>query len=49
MSTVGVLDAKVINNEDEHDWLPFMSPKTGGGGTLVVPMHFQVLGEQVIG
>ena len=49
MSAVGVLDAKVIDNEDEHDWSPFMSLKTGGGGTLVVPVHFQALGEQVIG
>ncbi len=49
MSAFGVLDAEVINYEDKHDRPPFMTPKAGGSCTLEVSVHFQALGEQVIG
>ena len=40
MLALGVLDAEVINDEDKHDWPPFMMPKAGGCSTLVVSVRF---------
>ena len=36
MTLSGVLDSEVIDNEDEEDGLPFVSPQSGSCGTLVV-------------
>ena len=44
-----VLDAKIIDDKDKHDWAPFVSPQARGGGTLVVAMRFQSGHEEVVG
>jgi hypothetical protein len=49
MLALVVLDAEVIDYEDKHDRPPFMTPKAGGSSALVGSVHFQALGEQVIG
>ena len=37
MALSGVLYTKIVNDEDEEDGVPFVSPKARGGGILVVP------------
>ncbi len=48
MAAVAVLDAKIINNQDESDWAPFVMPKSCHGGALVVAMAIEALAEKVV-
>jgi hypothetical protein len=45
MSSVSILYAEVINNEYKHDRPPLVTPEAWCGGTLVVPLCFQMFGE----
>ncbi len=45
MSSVGILYAKVVDDEYKNDWPPLVTPQAWCGGTLVVPLGFQAFGE----
>ena len=49
MLATRVLYTEIINNEDKHDWAPFVSPESWCCVTLVVPMTKQTLGEEIVG
>ena len=40
MPPFGVLDVKVINNEDKNDGPPFLPPRAGESSTLVLSMWY---------
>ena len=43
-----VLDAEVVDDEDEEDGAPFMSPESGSCGALVVPMRCETFSEEIV-
>ena len=43
MAFIGVLEAKVINNEDEDQWMPVVAPEAGGDCALVVSVFYDKL------
>ena len=38
MTVANIFNTKVVNNETEEDRAPFVAPKDGSGGALVVAM-----------
>ncbi len=44
-----VLDGKVVNNKCKHDGAPFVVPKPGGGGCLVVVIFGKAVLEEFVG
>ncbi len=44
-----VLDGKVVNNECEHDGVPFVAPEPGGGGCLAVVKFGKAVSEEFVG
>ena len=48
MALVHELDAKVVNNEDEDNRAPLVSPQARGGVALVVAVFVQSLGGEVV-
>ena len=49
MLDANILDAKVIDDEDEHDGLPFVSPEARGGIELVVSCLVEAFLEEFVG
>ncbi len=43
-----ILSGKVVNNECKHDRVPLVTPKTGGGGYLVVVQFGKAVLEEVV-
>ncbi len=43
------LDAKVINDADEHDRAPFVAPEAWSCGGLEVAVRAEVVGEKIVG
>jgi hypothetical protein len=44
-----VLHTKVINDEAELDWLPFVAPESRGGSRFVVAFGFEASAKQIVG
>ena len=41
-----VLNAKVVNEQAEHNWAPGVAPEAGSDGALVVAVDFEALFEE---
>ncbi len=44
-----VFHTKVINNEAELDWLPFVAPETRSGSRFVVAFSFEAGVKKIVG
>ncbi len=42
---VYVLNAEVVDNEDERNWAPLVSPESGRGGALVISVLVELFSE----
>ena len=49
MAISGILYTKIVDNEDKEDGSLFVTPKTRGGGGLVVPCFIEVSFEYLVG
>jgi hypothetical protein len=49
MFNANVFDTKVIHNEAELEWMPFMAPKTQSGSSFVEALSSEAQSEKVIG
>ncbi len=46
---VDVLHAKIVNNQGEADWAPFVAPVSRGYFALLVACFVELFGEEVLG
>jgi hypothetical protein len=49
ISLVDVLHAKIVNNQGEADWAPFVAPESRGYIALSVTCFVESFGEEVLG
>ena len=49
MPFADIFNTKVVDNEDEEDRTPVVTPYARGGGTLVVTMFREAFFKEVVG
>ena len=49
MFATDVFDAKIVDDQDELDGAPYVSPEARCGSSLVVPRRSELLAEEVVG
>ncbi len=49
MLLANVLNPKVVDDEGERDWSPFVRPKSWGGLALGVPVFLESFGQEFLG
>ena len=43
-----IFNSKVIHDEDEHDWSPFVSPESHGGCCFIVTCFVEAGAQKII-